>query len=81
MALRPGLSAADSIGAYITWRPRLGTMDSGRNCVSNIRPAGLRLADAADQIDAFVSLAFGHAMTGVALNDLRTLTAKQSLPI
>ena len=78
---RPGLSAADSIGAYITWRPRLGTMDSGRNCVSNIRPAGLRLADAADQIDALVSLAFGHAMTGVALNDLRTLTAKQSLPI
>jgi ethanolamine ammonia-lyase small subunit len=56
-------------------------MDSGRNCVSNIRLAGLRLADAADQIDALVSLAFGHAMTGVALNDLRTLTAKQSLPI
>src|SRR5215475_3713473 len=25
---RPGLSAADSLGAYVTWRPRVGTMDS-----------------------------------------------------
>ncbi|MBV8568107.1 MAG: ethanolamine ammonia-lyase light chain EutC [Methylobacteriaceae bacterium] len=38
---RPGLSAVDSLGAYITWQPRVGTLDSRRNCVSNIRPAGL----------------------------------------
>jgi hypothetical protein len=31
----------------------------------------LPIEDAADQIDALVSLAFAHAMTGVALNDLR----------
>jgi len=67
---RPGLSAADSLGAYVTWRPRIGTMDSHRNCVSNIRPAGLPNDDAANQIDALVGRAISHAMTGVGLNEL-----------
>jgi ethanolamine ammonia-lyase small subunit len=68
---RPGLSAADSLGAYITWRPRVGAMDSTRNCISNIRPAGLPPEDAATQIVGVIELAFKHAMTGVQLNDLR----------
>ncbi|MBV9979542.1 ethanolamine ammonia-lyase subunit EutC [Bradyrhizobium sp.] len=66
---RPGLSAADSLGAYITWQPRIGAMDSHRNCISNIRAAGLPIEDAAKQIDDLVSRALSHAMTGVALND------------
>jgi ethanolamine ammonia-lyase small subunit len=64
---RPGLSAADSLGAYITWNPRVGVMDSGRNCVSNIRAAGLALAEAARQIDDIVARAFLRQATGVAL--------------
>ena len=68
---RPGLSAANSLGAYITWRPRVGTMDSSRNCISNIRPAGLPPEDAATQIVGVIELAFKHAVTGVRLNDLR----------
>jgi ethanolamine ammonia-lyase small subunit len=68
---RPGLSAADSLGAYITWRPQIGTMDSSRNCISNIRPAGLSPEDAATQIVGVIELAFKHAVTGVQLNDLR----------
>ncbi|MCW2778704.1 MAG: Ethanolamine ammonia-lyase [Frankiales bacterium] len=35
---RPGLSAPDSLGAYVTWAPRPGRLDSERNCVSNVRP-------------------------------------------
>jgi ethanolamine ammonia-lyase small subunit len=70
---RPGLSAADSLGAYITWRPRIGTMDSGRNCISNIRPAGLAPEQAAMQIADLVERAFAHAVTGVRLNDLPRL--------
>ena len=46
---RPGLSAADSLGAYITWRPRIGTMDSNRNCISNIRSPGLPPKRSADR--------------------------------
>lgn len=68
---RPGLSAADSLGAYITWQPQIGMMDSSRNCISNIRPAGLSPEDAATQIVGVIALAFKHAVTGVQLNDLR----------
>src|SRR5277367_4179292 len=48
---RPGLTAADSLGLYITYAPRPGvTKDSSRNCISNIRPGGLPLADAAHRL-------------------------------
>src|SRR3954453_7680222 len=45
---RPGLSAADSLGAYLTWDPRPGRVDAERNCVPNPRPPhGLTYAQAA----------------------------------
>src|SRR5437016_5788529 len=31
---RPGLSAADSLGIYLTFAPRRGRLDSERNCIS-----------------------------------------------
>lgn len=65
---RPGLSAPDSLGAYITWQPRPGRQDSERNCVSNIRPPhGLGYDAAADMIAALLSAARQLRLTGVAL--------------
>lgn len=65
---RPGLSAPDSVGAYISWAPRLGLLDSERNCVSNIRPPqGLSYAQAAERIAAILRAARGAGLTGVAL--------------
>lgn len=65
---RPGLSAADSLGAYLTWNPRPGrTMDSQRNCVSNIRPDGFPPDAAATLIAGLMGEARRLKLTGVEL--------------
>lgn len=67
---RPGLSAHDSLGAYLTWAPRRGRRDSERNCVSNIRPPhGLGYAVAADTIVSLLREARLQRLTGVVLKD------------
>jgi ethanolamine ammonia-lyase small subunit len=74
---RPGLSSADSLGAYITWEPRPGRTDAERNCISNIRPEGLKYAQAAAQLAFILNEARRLRLTGVPLKaDARILTAK-----
>jgi ethanolamine ammonia-lyase small subunit len=71
---RPGLSAPDSLGVYITWQPRPGRTDAERNCISNIRSEGLSYAQAAAQIAIILSAARRRRLTGVALKvDARML--------
>ena len=64
---RPGLSSPDSLGAYLTWEPRLGRSDAERNCVSNIRPQGLGYAAAAAQLAALVTACLQRGRSGVGL--------------
>lgn len=67
---RPGLSAHDSLGAYLTWAPAPGTADSARNCVSNIRPPhGLDHAAAAHTLARLIAGAQRIEATGVRLKD------------
>lgn len=67
---RPGLSSPDSLGAYIAFAPQPGvTSDAQRNCVSNIRPQGLPIAEAVRKIVAIMALARRLKQTGVALKE------------
>ncbi len=66
---RPGLSALDSLGVYLTWAPRPGRTDAERNCISNIRPAGLGYDAAARKLLWLVAAARRLGATGVALKD------------
>ena len=66
---RPGLSAPDSLGVYLTYQPRIGRSDAERNCLSNIRPGGLSPEVAAFKLAWLVETALTRRLTGVALKD------------
>jgi ethanolamine ammonia-lyase small subunit len=66
---RPGLSASDSLGAYLTYAPKVGLTDAGRNCVSNIHGAGLGYDEAAHRIAWLIREGLARGVTGVALKD------------
>ena len=81
---RPGLSAADAVGIYLTFAPRAGrTADSQRNCISNVRPDGLPLAEASHRLAWLVTESRRLRLTGIDLKeaapDLRSVTRAASL--
>lgn len=66
---RPGLSSPDSMGLYLTWMPRIGLLDDSRNCISNVRPAGLRYENAAYKLHYLLAQAHKRQLSGVGLKD------------
>jgi ethanolamine ammonia-lyase small subunit len=66
---RPGLSAPDSMGAYLTWQPGPATTDADRNCISNIRPEGIGTADAVRTIAHLLRAMRTRGVSGVRLKD------------
>jgi ethanolamine ammonia-lyase small subunit len=66
---RPGLSAPDSLGLYLTYAPRPGRKDAERNCISNVRSGGLSYAAAARKLFYLMSRARQLRLSGIGLKD------------
>jgi ethanolamine ammonia-lyase small subunit len=64
---RPGLATAESLSAYLAYRPRLGQTDADRNLVSNIHARGVGIAEAAERILSLAGQMMRAKLSGVQL--------------
>lgn len=74
---RPGLSAADSMGVYVTYGPKPGNTDEQRNCVSNIRRGGLTYEAAVTETLSLITTSIRLKLSGTLLKTHLSLTENQ----
>jgi ethanolamine ammonia-lyase small subunit len=67
---RPGLATAESLSAYMAFRPRAGHTDADRNLISNIHAAGVGLDEAVRRIVALADQYRSFGRSGVGVTEL-----------
>lgn len=66
---RPGLTAADSLGVYLTHHPVPGRKDAERNCLSNIHAHGMSPEEGGHKLAWLIREALRLKLTGVDLKE------------
>jgi ethanolamine ammonia-lyase small subunit len=66
---RPGLATAESLSAYMAYRPRPGHTDAQRNLISNIHSRGVSVAEAARRIVALAQRMRQLTASGVTVKE------------
>jgi len=66
---RPGLGTAESLSAYMAYRPNHGDTDASRNLISNIHSRGVGIEEAATRILALVESMLAGKMSGTAIKE------------
>ncbi len=66
---RPGLLIAESLSAYMAYRPRSGHTDAERNLISNIHARGVAVEEAASRILRLAELMRRARLSGVAVKE------------
>ena len=73
---RPGLVTAESLSAYLAYRPRRGHTDAHRNLISNIHRMGVNHKDACRRILALVDQMLARQLSGVEIKEELEVLAK-----
>jgi ethanolamine ammonia-lyase small subunit len=66
---RPGLATAESLSAYLAYRPHAGHTDAQRNLISNIHARGVGLEEAARRIMALAEQMCRRQISGIAVKE------------
>ena len=78
---RPGLATAESLSAYLAYRPRAGDTDARRNLISNIHARGVGHDEAARRILDLADTLMRMKLSGVDVKELLGAMMLQSTSV
>jgi ethanolamine ammonia-lyase small subunit len=75
---RPGLATAESLSAYMAYRPKAADTDANRNLISNIHARGVNIEQAADRILNLAASMMKNKKSGYQLQEeLQTAAGRE----